>query len=516
MTEQLRPTASNWNWNRQRRSPWNRGGVLHGGVRSAAVLVLFQAASLTAQEPVDRSAIARIRAEATDRSQVLRMFDHLTNVIGPRLTASPAFREAADWARDRFAEWGLANPRLEAFEFGRGWTLESLTLEMTSPRYFPLTGYPEAWTPSTRDVLQATPVYVGDRTAEQLQGMAAQLRGAIVLAHRPQESFIREDRGQPADTEERIRIGAPPTIRPQGPLPARELNTFLQQAGAAVIVRPNMGEHGTVFVLGNRNTPNDAVPQVVLMAEHYNMIVRMLEAGASPTLRIAVETRYHEQDTNGYNVIAELPGSDAARRDEIVMLGAHLDAWHASNGATDNADGVAAVMEAMRILKASGLQPRRTIRVALWGGEEQGLLGSRAWVAQHLAGDANAAARERFSIYLNDDPGTGATYGFYAEEDPRAKAIFDAWLAPLAELGVRKNVIDHIGSTDHLAFTAVGVPGFTAIKDYADYDVRTHHTNVDFFERVRVEDLRQSAIVLATFAYHAAMRDEPFPRPAAR
>jgi Zn-dependent M28 family amino/carboxypeptidase len=251
------------------------------------------------------------------------------------------------------------------------------------------------------------------------------------------------------------------------------------------------------------------------MAEHYNMIVRMAQANAAPTLRIQLDVRYHEQDTSGYNVLAEIAGTDPALRDEVVMIGAHLDSWHSSPGGTDNADGSAAAMEAMRILKAIGVQPRRTIRVALWGGEEQGLLGSRAWVERHLAGDANAAARESFSVYFNDDPGSGATYGFYAEEDPAAMRILDAWLAPLRPDGVRKNVIDRIGSTDHLAFTRLGLPGFTAIKDYVDYDVRTHHTNADFFERVLPEDLVQSAIVMAVVAYRAALDGERFPRPPA-
>ncbi len=291
-----------------------------------------------------------------------------------------------------------------------------------------------------------------------------------------------------------------------------ELMSLLQQSGAAVVLRPNMGEHGTIFVLGNRNTADDAIPQIVMMPEHYNMLVRMLQTGTRPRVRVGIEARYHEQDRNGYNVLAEIPGTDPRLRDEVVMVGAHLDSWHSSPGATDNADGVAAVMEAVRILKALDVQPRRTIRIALWGGEEQGLLGSRAWAEQNLAGEANAAARDRFSVYFNDDPGTGPIYGFYAEESVEAMAIFDAWLTPLADLGVRKNVIDRIGSTDHLSFTRNGVPGFTAIKDYVEYDVRTHHTNVDFYERVRGQDLQQSAIVLATFLYHAAMREGRFPR----
>ncbi|MCI0435137.1 MAG: M20/M25/M40 family metallo-hydrolase [Gemmatimonadetes bacterium] len=476
-----------------------------------ALLVLSPA--VQAQEAVDRDMIGRIRAEGLDRSQALAMFDHLTNGIGPRLTASPAYLEAAAWARDRLAGWGLSGTRLEPFTFGRGWTLEGLTLEMRSPRYFPLTGYPEAWTPSTRGIIDGVPVYIGDRTAEEIWAIREQLRDAIVLATAPQTSFIEADRPQPADTDERVRIGAPPGIRAPTPVPIQGLQSMLQQIGAAVLLRPNMGEHGTIFVLGNRNTTDDAIPQIVIMPEHYNMLVRMLQAGIRPVLRVEIAARYHEQDRNGYNVLAEIPGSDPQLRDEIVMVGAHLDSWHSSPGGTDNADGVVAVMEAVRILKSIGAQPWRTIRVALWGGEEQGLLGSRAWAEQNLAGEANAAVRERLSLYLNDDPGTGATYGFYAEESVEAMQIFDAWLAPLADLGVKRNVIDRIGSTDHLSFTRQGVPGFTTVKDYVDYDVRTHHTNVDFFERVSETDLKQSAIVLATFLWHAATREGRFPRP---
>ena len=480
-----------------------------------AVLALSAPTGLAGQANVAR-VIEQIREEATQRGQAVALFEHLTIAIGPRLTASPAFKESIDWAQARFQQWGLANVHTEPFDFGRGWTLEKLTLEMTAPRYFPLTGYPEAWSPGTRAMIEGQPVYIGDRTMEQLESMRTELRGAIVLAAPPQDRFIEEDRIQPADTDERVRIGAPPSIRMQGPVPARELSAFLQQAGAAAMLRPSMGEHGTIFVLGNRNTQNDAVPSIVMMAEHYNMLVRMTQSNVAPTLRLQLDVRFHEQDTNAYNVLAEIPGTDAALRDEVVMIGAHIDSWHSSPGATDNADGTAAVMEAMRILKAIGAQPRRTIRAALWGGEEQGLLGSRAWAERHLAGEANATAREMLSVYFNDDPGTGATYGFYAEEDPAAKEILDGWLRALSSAGVRKNVIDHIGSTDHLAFTALGVPGFTAIKDYVEYDVRTHHTNVDFFERIPGEDVVQSAIVMAAFAYQAAMRDQAFPRPAAR
>jgi Zn-dependent M28 family amino/carboxypeptidase len=194
------------------------------------------------------------------------------------------------------------------------------------------------------------------------------------------------------------------------------------------------------------------------------------------------------------------------------MLGAHLDSWHSATGATDNADGAATVLEAARILKAVGARPKRTIRFAIWGGEEQGLFGSRAWVAQHLAGDANKAEREKFSVYFNIDPGYGPVYGWFTEGNDAARAIFDAWMEPFKDLGYRKNVMAGIGNTDHLSFIAQAVPGFNPIQEYKDYDVRIHHTNMDTMERMKPDDLKQSSVIFATMAYNAAMRDAPFPR----
>jgi carboxypeptidase Q len=251
---------------------------------------------------------------------------------------------------------------------------------------------------------------------------------------------------------------------------------------------------------------------VILAAEHYNMMARLAMHGTPVKVTAEVRVRYQAADTSGYNVIAEIPGTDPALKNEVVLVGAHLDSWHSATGATDNADAVAATMEAFRMLKAVGAQPRRTIRLALWGGEEEGLLGSKAYVEKHLAGPANAAAREAIAVYLNDDPGMGPTYGFYTEENAGAKAAFDAWLAALGDLGVKRNPVDKIGNTDHLSFAAVGIPGFTTLKDYRDYDVRTHHTNADFYERVSEKDLQQSAIVMAVFAWQAAMRDGKIPR----
>jgi Zn-dependent M28 family amino/carboxypeptidase len=250
---------------------------------------------------------------------------------------------------------------------------------------------------------------------------------------------------------------------------------------------------------------------VVVAGEHYNMLMRMAQQGIPVKVRVNVQARFLDRDRNSYNVLAELPGSDPALRDQVVMLGAHLDSWHTGTGATDNADGVAAAMEAFRILKATGLRPKRTLRLALWGAEEEGLLGSRAWVRDHLSGDERKRDRDNLAVYFNIDPGKGPIYGWYLQDNDAVKPIFDAWMAPFKDLGVLKNVRQGIGSTDHLSFINAGVPGFNPIQDYVGYDVREHHTNADTAERIKEADLRQNAVILASVLYHAAMRTATIP-----
>jgi hypothetical protein len=473
---------------------------------AALALVAFPL-RLAAAERIDTAVVAAIIAEAEQSSEAAAIFRELTDTLGPRLSGSPAYDRAARWAVQRFQTWGLAGARLEPFAFGRGWTLRGLTVEMIAPRYLPLMGYAEAWSPPTSGVLTGTPVYVGDSSAEEIDSVAGRLENAIVLAARPQVEFLDEDRPQPAADLQSVQTGNPPFPSSSSATPRPELFARLGAHGAGVALLPSSTQHGTVRVQGDRNTPPDGTPSVVLAAEHYNMLVRLAEAGAPVELRIGVDAEYDDDGTDSYNVFAEIPGSDAAIGDEVVLVGAHLDSWHTATGATDNADGVATVMEAMRILAAIDAAPRRTIRAVLWGGEEQGLLGSRAWVERHRADEL-----ARIAVYINDDPGTGKTYGFYMEESEAAKQIFDEWLEPLRDQQVRRNVIEGIGSTDHVPFVQQGVPAFTAIKDFRHYDVRTRHTNVDFADAVDVEDLRQSAIVLAVVAWHAAMRDAAIPR----
>ena len=303
--------------------------------------------------------------------------------------------------------------------------------------------------------------------------------------------------------DEPVPIGAPRANVPAGPLARAALQTMLHDLRAAVVLRPTEGNEGTMFVLGSRTTTADnSVPSVIVQAEHFNLLVRALQSGAPVKLHVNVQTRYYSADTNGYNVIAEIPGTDLRIGDEVVLLGAHIDSWHSATGASDNADAVAELIEAMRILKTLGIAPRRTIRAAIWGGEEQGLLGSKAYAQAHYAGDANAQARDKLSVYLNNDPGNGPIYGWYAEGNAPAKSVFDTWLAPFKDIGARRNIIEKIGNTDHLSFTALGLPGFNTIQDYTEYDTRMHHANMDFYERVKTDDLKQASV-----GYHRLLKD---------
>jgi hypothetical protein len=483
-----------------------------------AALVLSLAAFPTAQTG-DASSFERIRAEGFDRSQVQPMFDTLTIDIGPRLTASPAHKRAAEWARDRLASFGLANARLEPWKFGRGWTVEKVVVEMVEPRYMPIIAYADGWSESTPGELVAAPVLAGDKTPEQLEAMKGSLKGAIVMTQPLFDRFVRKDRPNPSDPNYApnsaayaTSVGRPAAPRPQGETPAQRIARIYREAGAGVLLKPNIGEHGTVFVTGRDGGPG-AVPSLTISSEQYNMILRTIARGTPVKLRVNVQGKFYDSDNgNAYNVVAELPGVDPVLKDEVVMIGAHVDSWHTGVGATDNADGTTTMMEAMRILKAVGAQPRRTIRIALWGGEEQGLLGSAAWVKQHLDGDANRAARDKFDVYFNIDNGYGPIYGFYLENNPANAPVFDKWLEPLKAIGVRRNTMEGVGSTDHLSFIAAGVPGFNPIQRYENYDIRTHHSNMDTPERLDVKEIRQAAVVMAWVALQAANSDQRVPR----
>jgi hypothetical protein len=474
-------------------------------IAAVVTLVVGLAAAVWAQ---DFAVIEKIKAEGMERSKAVELFEHLTTTIGPRLTNSPAHRQAIAWAQQTLKSWGMSDVRAEPFQFGRGWTLTKVSIEMVEPRYMPIIGYPRGWSPATAGRIVATPVWLPGLEAEAMKAQAGKLKGAILFTSPIQQYAIRTDR--PAASGD---------LKPPSPAPSRppQLNAerlaLLKAEGVAVTIEPNIGEHGTVFVTG-RDMGANAVPSIILASEHYNLVAKMLAQKIPVKLAVEIQATYNDDDRNTQNVIWEIPGTDNAVKDEIVMVGAHLDSWHTATGATDNADGSATVMEAMRLLKALNVRPRRTIRGALWAGEEQGLLGSRAYVAQHLAGDKNKAARDKFSVYFNLDNGFPPISGFYMEGIEPARAIMSEWLKPVAGLGAIMPSPGHIGATDHLSFLDVGVPGFQAVQEYTTYDVRTHHTNVDFSERIEPNALKQAATVMAVVLYQAAMREGTFPKPA--
>lgn len=510
-----------WRWG----SRWMVGGVVAGLV---ATVVLAQGT----REVIDAAANAKIRDEGLNRSKVAGMFTMLVDTIGPRLAGSPEYKKSAEWAAAEMRAFGLSNVVIEPFEFGRGWALDKFTIEMVEPRYMPLVGYPEAWSPSTSGEVVAPVAFIAGKTPEDVEALQAKgaLKGAAILNQPPVTNFIRADRVNPTEPGQ---VDAPPATAGQapaqggrggrggrgaaapgaGPTNAQRIDTAMRAGGAAVWLRPSRGEHGTLFVQAGRGeVAGDTLPRVVLIGEHYNLLARLAAQGATVKVRVNVQARLLD-DRNSYNVIGEIPGTDPALKDEVIMLGAHLDSWHTASGATDNADGVVALLEAVRILKAAGLVPRRTIRVGLWGAEEQGLFGSAAYVQKHLAGDANRAAREKLATYFNIDPGKGPIYGWFMENNEAVPPIFDAWMEPFRDLGFRRNVRTGIGSTDHLSFIRAGMIGFNPVQEYAGYDVREHHTNVDTAERVAEADLKQNAVILASVLYHAAIRPERLPAP---
>ncbi|HJQ71599.1 MAG TPA: M20/M25/M40 family metallo-hydrolase [Blastocatellia bacterium] len=529
--------------------------------------LLTSAVTAAAQEPqekVDLQAIEKIKDEGMKRSQIMDILSYMTDVHGPRLTNSPNLKAAQDWAVRKLTDMGIANARLESWgPFGRGWTLEGFTANIIKPTFSPLIAYPKAWSPSTNGVLRGPVVLMDVKTEADLEKYRGKLKGAIVLIDGAREVKAHwEAKANRATDESLLKMAnAEPPAATRGDGPRFELTEEQKAAqalnakkweliygeGAAVTLEPTArnGDGGIIFVGAATipqppDTPRErrrnawakeagvVIPQLVVTPEHYNRIIRMAARGVAVQLEVSVTSRFQDQDLMGYNVIAEIPGTDL--KDEVVMVGAHYDSWHAGTGATDNAAGSAVAMEALRIIQATGLKPRRTIRIGLWSGEEQGLLGSRAYVAQNFGKrvDARAAAgqqssqeppqfeikpaHEKFSGYFNLDNGTGKIRGVYMQGNEGMRPIFRAWLAPFKELGATTLTISNTGGTDHLSFDAVGLPGFQFIQDQVEYGTRTHHTNMDVYDRIQEEDMKQAATVMAAFLYNAATRDKKLPR----
>jgi len=500
------------------------------------------ASASAAIEPVDYDAIYKIKDEAINRSQVMDTLSYLTDVYGPRLTNSPNMRNAATWAKTRLEGYGLSNVALEEWgPFGRGWVNERLMVAMVSPQPFPLLAFPKAWTPGTDGAVRGDVVQAVIEKAEDLEKWKGKLKGKIVLVSATREvpSFFptpnrRHDEKtlaeleKPSLTATRGRFGGPggPGIPGFGPAATdfrKQRMAFFIKEGAVALVEMSPGDRGDNGAIrvqaapdgeGQRQTTDPPVlPQIVVSGEHYGRLLRLLAKNIPVTLELDVRNRFVDTNLNSLNVIAEIPGTDKA--DEVVMIGAHFDSWHSGTGATDNGVSSAVMMETMRILKASGLKPRRTIRMGLWTGEEQGLLGSRAYVTKHFADRADMVLKpehSKLAAYFNMDNGGGAYRGVYLQGNEAVASIFEAWMKPFNNLGMNTLTIRPTSGTDHLSFDAVGLPGFQFVQDPLEYSARTHHTNLDVYERAIPDDLIQNAIITATFAYHAAMRDQPLPR----
>ncbi len=523
-----------------------------------------------------------IKNEETSNSQVMEIASYLTDVYGPRLTFSNEFKEAADWAASKMKEWGLENVHYEKWgPAGKGWTLKSFYAEVIEPRTIPLIAYPTAWSPSLKGTIRSDVVWLNVSSEKDFDDYKGKLKGKFVMispatnlhphltpdAERLNDSTLLHlanayQRAQgrrfrfPAMTManfdsvfalfKQFRPGIDSETvanyiirRTFGP----EKLQFCKEEGAAAVLTNSGGDDGTVFVQqasvprkeGNhsgRSLPvydpeaPDVIPQIVVSAENYNRMVRMIEKGEKLTLQMELKAEITKPDS-AFNIIGEIPGTD--KKDEVVMIGAHFDSWHGGTGATDNGCGSAVCMEAMRILKKLNLTPGRTIRIGLWAGEEEGLLGSRAYVDQHFgkksvnyyseaAEDASAVSPEtkeeyrNFSVYFNDDNGSGRFRGIYLQGNESARSIFKEWLHEFNDPGAQTITISNTGGTDHLSFDHAGLPGFQFIQDPLDYDTRTHHSNMDVYDRLQKEDLEQAAEMMAFFAYKAAVMAEQFPR----
>lgn len=478
-------------------------------------------------ERVDATALARIREEGLQRSQVMDTLSYLTDVYGARLTNSPRMREAATWAVARLKEWRIDTVRTESWgPFGRGWSSEKITADVIAPAPWPMIAFPKAWTPGTDGVVTADAVMVQLDEDSDFDKWAGKLKGKIVLTTRPPLVKAAFDApGRRLTDEELTQLerqpplsGSPASSSGTGEFARRQMRFFVRE-GVIAMLEPGtgVGDRGSVLVMGPEdNRAADAppsVPQLTVSTEHYGRIVRMLDRRVPVRIELNVQNRFYDQPRDSLNIIAELPGTDKA--DEVVMLGAHFDSWPAGTGTTDNAAGVAPMMDAMRILKATGVTVRRTVRLALWTGEEQGLLGSRAYVAEHFVNKdtmARTPAYDKLSVYFNLDNGTGLIRGVYAEGNEAVRPIFKAWMAPLSDLGMRTTTARGTGDTDHVSFDEVGLPGFQFIQDPIEYFTLSHHSNMDLYERAQVDDLRQNAVIVASFVYQAANRDGLLPR----
>ncbi|MFA3782448.1 M20/M25/M40 family metallo-hydrolase [Melioribacteraceae bacterium 4301-Me] len=495
-------------------------------------IVLIFSFTTFSQQKVDLNVIQQIRHEGLENSKVMEILSYLTDVYGPRLANSPSFFKAANWTVEKLKEYGLKNAHLEPFgTFGRGWEFNKFYMAMTEPTYMPIIGYPKAWTGSTNGLIKGSPILIKIEKAEDIEQYKGKLKDAIVLTQPEQtiEETFKPDATRRTETELAELAKAPEPSNKSSfadrfrqfrerRMLMQKINEFLVSEGVKLVIEPSRGMDGTVFVQsgGSYNNMNEtSLPQVVISTEQYNRIVRILEKNIPVEIEAEIQTKFYNQDSTGYNIIAEIPGTDKNLKDQIVMLGGHFDSWHSGTGATDNAAGCAVAIEAVRILEKLGLKPKRTIRIALWDGEEEGLIGSRAYVKNHFFDIETKEKKpeyDNFFVYFNYDNGSGKIRGIYLQGNDAARPIFEEWFKPFNDLGASTVTIRNTGSTDHVSFDAVGLPGFQFIQDELAYGTRTHHSNMDVYDHCSAGDLMQSAVIMASFIYNASVMDGKFPR----
>ena len=503
--------------------------------------------SLRADEFVDEAMVARFKIEAFQHSTVMETLAELTDVYGARLRGSPGYAAAADWAKARLTAWGLARVAFEPGGFpGPGWALKRFNVEMTAPQYLHVLAQPMAWSPGTAGRVTGTPVLVNVSSPADFDRYRGTLRGAIVMNGAPRTEPAANFEATAARFSDDLLARGAAAIDPDahvidssdgpdyaGAERSRRIGferraavaKFFRDEGVAAVLVASPHPSGVItatdaggFDLASAQwkipNPSLTVPSFVLAREHYGRIARLVQRKSPVTLDLQLDVDII-QDVRSVDIVAELPGIDPRIGDEVVMLGGHFDSWHTGTGATDNGAGSAVMMEAMRILKAVGVRPRRTIRLALWDAEEGGHLGSITYVANHFGDPRTMTLKPehaKLAGYFNLDNGTGKIRGVYLQGNEGARPIFDAWLRPFHALGASTLAIQKVGGTDHLDFTHVGLPGFQFIQDPIDYETRTHHTNMDVLESIQPDDLKQAAAIVATFVYHTAMRDERLPR----
>ena len=484
------------------------------------------------QEVFDTAVFNRIKSAELNSSQISELSFYLTDISGPRLTASPGYQRASHWAVATMKKWGLKNSRLEAWgEFGKQWEIRNFSISMIAPYYQLISGYPEPWGANTDGPLHGDVIIL---TAEQskdtvyLKTHSSLLKGKIVL--NPGTPLSEEDVHGPvtsrytADELNGIEdtFMVPDSLTRSFPAvfkTAARISQIKKEAGVlAVIYATKYSANGHIMAQTNdgfKLTSNNTLPKVSIGIEDAQKIKRLIGAGVRVSLEINIKGEFSVADTKGYNVIAEIPGTDPELKSQVVMLGGHLDSWEAATGATDNAAGCAVMMEAVRLLDSLRLKPKRTIRIALWGGEEQGVQGSYGYVRNHFRDGTSLlvkAEQTSVSAYFNLDNGTGKIRGIYTQNNNAVKPIFEAWIKPFSDLGVTTVTTKNTGSTDHIAFDWAGIPGFQFIQDPLDYETRTHHTNLDTYDHIALDDLKQAAIIVASFVYQASIRPALLPR----